>query len=85
MADQIRTKCGQKLQKKISASKVDYITIYIKRSYRFCIQSALTIKGYLEQFFDGVPFRGRAANKNVLKSLYNFQGGEDLKDKNVNG
>ena len=84
MADQIRTKCGRKLQKKKSASTMDYITIYIKRSYRFCIQSALTIKGYLEQFFDGVPFRGRVANENVLKSLYSFQGEEDLKDKNVN-
>ena len=83
MVDQIRTKCGRKLQRRRFASKADYITIYIKRSYRFCIQSALTIKGYLEQFFDGVPFRGCAANKNVLKSLYSFQGGEDLRDKNV--
>ena len=68
MADQIRTKCGQKLQKKISASKVDYITIYIKRSYRFCIQSTLTIKGYLEQFFDGVSFRDQFG-KSVLRFM----------------
>jgi len=57
MADQIRTKCGLKLQKKSSAPKADYITIYIKRSYGFCIQSALTIKGCLEQVFYGVSFR----------------------------
>lgn len=68
MADQIRTKCGRKLQKKISAPKVHYITIYIKRSYGFCIQSALTIKGYLEQFFDGVPFRDRFG-KSILRFM----------------
>jgi len=57
MADQIRTKCGLKLQKKRCMSNVDYITFYIKRSYGFCIQSALTIKGCLEQVFYGVSFR----------------------------
>ena len=68
MADPIRTKCGRKLQKKISASKVDYITIYIKRSYRFCFQSVLAIKGYLEQFFDGVPFRDQFG-KSILRFM----------------
>ena len=68
MADQIRTKCGQKLQKKRYMSKLDYITIYIKRSYRLCIQSALTIKGYLEQFFEGVSFRDQFG-KNILRFM----------------
>jgi len=68
MADQIRTKCGQKLQKKRYMSKLDYITIYIKRSYRLCIQSALTIKGYLEQFFDGVSFRDQLG-KSILRFM----------------
>ncbi len=68
MADQIRTKCGLKLQKKRYMSKLDYITIYIKRSYRLCIQSALTIKGYLEQLFDGVSFRDQFG-KSVLRFM----------------
>lgn len=57
MTDQMRTKCGQKLRKVRSDLKSDYITIYINRSYRFYILSALSIKGYLEQLFDGVSLR----------------------------
>ena len=66
MVDQIRTKCGRKLQKKRSVSKLDYITIYIKRSYRFCIQSVLTIKGYLEQFFHGVSITLPIVKTNIF-------------------
>ena len=68
MADQIRTKCGRKFQKKRCMSKLDHITVYMKRSYRLCIQSALTIKGYLEQFFDGVSFRDRFG-KSILRFM----------------
>jgi len=77
MADEMRTECGQKLQKKRCMSQLDYITIYTKRSYRFCIQSALTIKGYLEQFFDGVSFRGCIEKKNILKVPYSLLNNED--------
>ena len=66
--DQIRTKCGRKSQKKRCMSKVGYITIYIKISYRLCIQSVLTIKSYLEQFFDGMSFRDRFG-KSTLSSM----------------
>jgi len=72
MADQIRTKCGRKLHKKRCMSQLDYIIIYIKRSYRFYILSALTIKDYLEQFFDGASFRSCAKKKNILGTLYCF-------------
>ena len=68
MADQIRTKYGRKLQKKRCLAQLDYITFHIKRSYRFCIQSALTIKGYLEQFFDGVSFRDQFG-KSILRFI----------------
>ena len=72
MADQIRTKCGQKLMKKKLAQKPDCITIGTNSSYKFYILSNLIIRGYLEQFFDGVSFRGCAEKKNILKVLYSL-------------
>ncbi len=68
MADQIRTKCGQKLMKKKLAQKPDCITIGTNSSYKFYILSDLIIRGYLEQFFDGVSFRDQFG-KSVLRFM----------------
>jgi hypothetical protein len=69
MMDQIRTKCGQKLYKEGFVSKSDCITTYLKGSYRHYILSGLSIKCYLVQLLDGVPFRD-CFGKSISRSIF---------------